>query len=393
MTGLLRRAWLALSGRAAGRDRWVLAVGITVRLAAVVMLLCALPLIWHRLPYPGWSVLLVLALTAETAAVVTWWLWRGRITAGPLVLDVLTGVLALAVCPILNAPHAVVGWTGFPYPHTVLVSFTYGLAPRRLWPAVAGGAALAATSAAGSVAIDQVSLGHALLAVPGFLVNPTVGWLTARLMRRTSDQVESARTQAVAAAADLATARERNRHARALHDRVLQTMETLARGRTVAPEALRAQVVDQAAWLRHFVETGQASDDEDLPAGLAAATRAAVRAGVTVRLNDARLRLAAHPGVGDLPRERRDALVSAVHHTLTAIAGASGEVIVHAAPDRGGVLVTVLATGPAPPPSPDDVTELEQRLAPVGGRVVVEALPYVELWVPARPRGRAGAPP
>ncbi|MEO3928841.1 hypothetical protein ABGB07_34035 [Micromonosporaceae bacterium B7E4] len=380
MTALLWRSWLALTGRAAGGDRLVLAVGLTVRIAAAVMLLYTLPLIWHRLPYPGWSAVLVLALCAQTAAVLTWWLRRQRVTAGPLVLDVLTGVSALAVCPILNAPHAVVGWTGFAYPHTILVSFTYGLGPRRLWPVVAAGTALAATSVAGSVAVDGVSLASALLATPGYFVHPTVGWLTANLLRRTSDQVEAVRTRAVAAAAELATARERARHARALHDRVLQTVETLAREHTVASAPLRERILDQAAWLRRFVETGQATHDEDLCTGLAAASRAAARTGSTVQLNDARLRLAAQNGVADLSPERRDALVAAVHHALTAI---TGSVVVHATLDGDGVLVTVLATGPATPPSPNDVTDIEQQLASVGGRVAVDPVPYMELWIPA----------
>jgi hypothetical protein len=157
-------------------------------------------------------------------------------------------------------------------------------------------------------------------------------------------------------------------------------METLARGQTVADGALRARVVEQAGWLRRFVETGRAEQEDDLAVGLAAAARAASRTGAEVQLNDAQLR--AGERAGGLGAVQRETLIQAVHQAIAAITGTASGVVVRATPERDGVLVTVLATGPADAPDPDEVAELSARLSTVGGKVMVEPVPYVELWVP-----------
>jgi hypothetical protein len=105
-----------------------------------------------------------------------------------------------------------------------------------------------------------------------------------------------------------------------------------------------------------------------------------------VQLNDARLRTG-EPSA-ELGTAQRETLVQAVHQAIAAITGTASGVVVRATPEGDGVLVTVLATGPAHAPDPDEVAELSARLSTVGGSLVVEPVPYVELWVPA---GRTAA--
>jgi hypothetical protein len=81
------------------------------------------------------------------------------------------------------------------------------------------------------------------------VVNSVVGWTSARVLRRGTAELDAV---------------ERSRHAWALHDRVLQTLKTLANRVTLADPALLARVVEDAAWLRMFVETGELEQRDDL---------------------------------------------------------------------------------------------------------------------------------
>ncbi len=373
--------WQRLSAGVADRDQMVLVIGLAVRTAALITLSCALLFTWRHLPWPGWSALLAAVLAGESAAVAGRWLRRGGLTPSTLALDLPTAAAALLCGRFLDAPTGDPGWTDFPYPYTVMVSITLGLCCTGAWSALLVGSALAAACAGAAMSIDHLSVTDALLLTPGYIVNAVAGWLAAHSVRRTADQVAAARTAAVVAAAGIATARERSRQARELHDRVLQTMETLTRGQTVLDPALRERLTDRAAWLRRFVETGESDLTDDLPSDLDAAVRAVGRRGVKIRLNDVGLR---GEDAGDpIAPAPREALVESVHHALTALAGSADTITVRAVFAEHGVLVTVLATGPAAPPSPDEEAELSDRLAGVGGRLTVEPLPYLTLWVPA----------
>ncbi|NUT50617.1 MAG: hypothetical protein HOV94_25405, partial [Saccharothrix sp.] len=72
--------------------------------------------------------------------------------------------------------------------------------------------------------------------------------------------------------------------------------------------------------------------------------------------------------------------------TATVLAAFEGAVVVRAAPERGGLAVSVLADRAGDPAVLDEVPG---RLAAVGGHVEVEPS-YVEFWVPAQ-RCRAKA--
>jgi hypothetical protein len=364
-----------------GPDRLVLAAAVTVRLAGVVMLGYSVPLVWGELPHPGAALLLALGASVESFGVVAWWLSRRRLDPRTLLVDLPAGLVLLLLGGALARP-GVPGWTWFGYPYTILVSLTLGLACRSPAAALGAGALWAGAALVAAAGPVHAGLPVALGIVPPFLVIPLVGWLCARLLRRTADQLELARGAAEREVAALATAQERDRHARALHDRVLQTLETLARGAAIGEPAARACVAEQAEWLRGYVETGRVQSD-DLAAGLAAVARLGARDGVAVQLNDARLRLA-EPAT-DLSPARRDLLVSATHQAVAALGRPGAGVVVRAVPQDGGVLVTVLATS-APETfggAAHELAETQERVRRAGGRASVDPLPYVELWLPA----------
>lgn len=368
--------WLA---QVSGRDRLVLLAGLTVRMAAVALLPYVLPLTWRHLPRPGWSVLLAALLAVESVVVVAWWLSQHRLDPRALWLDLPTGVLALlAGTALVGGQRGPLGWTMFVYPYMILVAFAVGLTGLRLIHVVALGALLGAANALGLALFHPTSLDEGLI-VTAYVVNPAVGWGLARLLHRGADEIAAAGVAAVRETAELVAATQRAAAATALHDRVLQTLETLGRGATLSDPELRERVRDRAAWLRRYVETGQADQSDDLSVALDAAARAARRAGIAVELNDARLRVA-EPGQL-LDPAQRDALVDAAYQTIAAFWGCGRQIVARAAPEAGGVLVTVLSAGPGLPDAAE-ISDARFRLASVGGRLTVDAAPYAELWVP-----------
>jgi signal transduction histidine kinase len=368
--------WLA---QVPGRDRLVLLAGLTIRVAALVMLGYVLPLTWRHLPRPGGSTLLAVLLVLESLVVLAWWLARHRLDPRTLWLDLPTGVLALLAGTALVGRHGLLGWTMFVYPYMILVSFAVGLTCRRLPSAVLAGGLWGVTNAVGLALFHPAPLAGELLIVPAYLVNPAVGWGLARLLYRGADEVAAARTAAVRETADLVTAAQRATLATALHDRVLQTLETLGRGETVTDPPLRERVRARAAWLRRYVETGRADQSDDLSIALEAAARVARQAGISVEVNDARLRVA-EPG-GLLDAAQRDALVDAAYQTIAAFRSGGREIVVRATPEEDGVLITVLSAGPGLPDA-EDISDARSRLTSAGGRLTVDAAPYAELWVP-----------
>ena len=370
-------AWTAGLPRVPVTRRPLMLVGLAVRLLGVLMLGYAAPLVYHRLPHPGWFLAVVAAVALHGLAVVVWWLWRGEIVHATVLSDLPLGAAALFIGPLLAAPGGQPGWTMLAVPYTVLLSYTCGLICRTAPGSVGVGAAWAASAVAGMLAAGRWAPGYAALLLSAYLVIPAVGWGTARLMRRISVELELAHAGVVRQAAELATAHERARHEAALHDRVLQTLEMLGRGGEVVPVELRERVRTQAAWLRGYVETGRADQLDDLSARLATAVRSA-SPGVAVELNDAGL-ATGDPG-GGLTARQQDALVDAVRASVAAL-GRCGPVVVRAEATSGEVLVSVLAS-PAEPVRVD-LDDVAAAVEAAGGALVAEPTPYVELRMPA----------
>jgi hypothetical protein len=338
---------------------------------------------WRHFPYPGWSALLGLALATHAAVDAAWWLRRRAIPRATLALDLPVGAAALVAGAALTTRHGPVGGTAYPFPYMVLAALALGFACRTWWGTVLAGLVWAGAQAGALVLVTHRPVVASLFVVPSLLVNPVVGWCCARLLRRGSAALAAAQALAVRRTAELTTERERRRHAYALHDRVLQTMETLAAGDAVGEAALAERVAVEAAWLRRFVEGGAVDQSEDLVLALDAAARAARSTGVEIQLNDAALR-ADERAQQALSAEAREALLAALHQVLVALAGPAAHLVVRVTPEGGGLLVTVLSSRPGTADAAV-LAAVAQRLDQAGGRLELDQVPYAELWVPAEP--------
>ncbi len=367
--------------RSTGPDRLALLAVATVRLSALTMLGYTISLVWRHFPHPVWSLVIALALAAESVALLWCWLRTGTVgRAVTLAADLPLGVVALIASALVARHQGLVGWTDFAFPYTVLIAFTLGFACRTLAGTVAAGLTWGITHMVCTAAVEHTPVAMSLFVIPSYLVNPLVGWISARLLRSIAAELDGAWQQSVRRAAELAAEQERARHAWALHDRLLQTLETLARGTTMRGTELSDRVVEEAAWLRRFVETGEVDQSEDLSAGLAAVVRAVAGGGVRVQLNDAAVRAA--PADLDLPEPARTALVEATHQALVGVAAGAKRVVVRAAREDDRVLVTILAEEPSGAPDLGEVDRARLRVRGAGGDLTVDPLPYVELWVP-----------
>ncbi|GAB3907092.1 hypothetical protein GCM10029964_104730 [Kibdelosporangium lantanae] len=364
------RAWYTRALHS-GLSSLLLLVALTIRLAGVVSVAVALPFVWERFTVHWLALATVGGMALSTGAVVLIWLRTRTIGLAGLLVDVPTGLALLLVNASIAPDHP--GWGFFAYPHTVLVSLTLGMATRSA--TVAG--LLALTWGGGYVLADVLfhhgTVAGAVGAIPSYAANTLAGWAVARARRRAdADLVESQRRE-LEAATELATQRERHRQARALHDRVLQTLETLANGDLVDDPGQRAVVRNRAAWLRRFVETGATR-----ASALEQAAVDARSAGLAVDFYDTGLRTAP-----DLPsREILATLADVTRALLLSLASHNNAVVVRVDIERSGVLLTVLVTRGTTPPDAGTVAVAKNTLGRVGGEVRVEPDPFVELWVP-----------
>jgi hypothetical protein len=350
-------------------------VAVIIRVGAVVILAVAIPFVWGRFAHPLAGLAVALGLAVTAALVLLLWHRAGTITRTSLLIDVPVGLAAL----FLNAwltPDPVPGWSYFAYPHTIFVAITLGMVCRRATLALALGLIWAAGYSLATILFHHTAPLATLTTWPAYLGNALIGWATVLLQRRTTTSLEQARSQELAAAATLAAERVRLQQASALHDRVLQTLETLTAGNIVASEEHRARIRTHALWLRGFVRDG---DPGSLAAELEAAAETARRAGLSVDVHDATPQHDA-PALGD---DQRNALVNATAHLLDALARHNTAAVVHVEPEPGRLLVTILGTAGGTALADHDLTVARALLSAAGGELLVEPLPYLELRVPS----------
>ena len=371
--------------------RLVLLLGLAIRASGVLMLAVTLPVIRSHMAHPWWSGLLALGLAVENAAVAVWWLVRGRPDARVLWVDLPTGVVAIVLNTWLTPGRGSAGWALFVYPNTVLLAFVTGLLCRRASAAVACGTLWAATNVAATWWFRHASTGMVVQLNPPYLINALVGWLGGSMLRKNEERLAAALAAEVRETVELAASAQQWGLAVALHDGVLQTLETLQRGAAIEDSVLRAEVADRATWLRRYIEIGHGEQGDDLGVDLDAVVVAARQRGIVVEVNAARL-LAAEDGLG--VGVHREVMLEALFQTIAAFGDHSdGVVMVRAIPDRGGVFVTVLSTGDTTPDS-TDIADASAQLAAAGGWLRLAPVPCVELWVPGAAGGvvSMGAP-
>jgi signal transduction histidine kinase len=262
------------------------------------------------------------------------------------------------------------------YPYSVICSLAFGVGLRRLSAVLAATALLAAGYLYGGGHLHADPAANVAVNAITYFPNSVIAWTVSWQLRHMGRELEVSRSREAVLARD----QERLRHARMLHDRVLQTMETLARGQWIADAALKARVAEEAVWLRGLVEgTGEAAGG-DLLGQLSELTARAARDGLHVEFNYATLRGAAI--LGALDSQRSAALVGAVSEALTNVVkhAETASAVLRLAAAPGALVVTVLDQGrgfnPATQPAGMGLKEsIRGRVTESGGTVRIDTAP------------------
>lgn len=393
---MLGMAWDAQDGPSAyDRAHRALARAILFfRTGGVVEILLAASLDFSRYPagHLGPVLGLIVLVTGESALLVVGCLRAGRVPAAWVFPDVLFCTAAIVACAALTAPRDYHTWANFMYPFSLLAVLGIGAGLRRLPTALAVTTLLVAGYLGSAVFLHGDPLWNVFPDSLTYYANMIVAWAVARHLLAGGRESDRNRAAAVGKAAELASERERARHARILHDRVLQTLETLARGRWLADPEIRAHIASEAAWLRALVEGVDLEHERDLLTALQLLVRRNESMGLRIELNFSRLR-DTEQWRARLRPELVDAVVDATREALTNVAKHAGvdTAVVRASATDDALTVSVLDQGCGF--EPDKVSRgiglarsIRGRLAELGGTARIESAPgagtYVELVVP-----------
>lgn len=376
----------AVSGGAAHSQRLILLAVVFARLLGLAELTADVSIGWSRHGSTPQVAVLAAAVLAEGAAlIIASWI-RGSVSPSWAAADAIFAALGLV---------AFASQTTKPFdPWAFMFEFSFtsaviiGVSFRRLRTVV-----LWLCAPAGAYAATALLERNAGWNVPQDLVSylglAAISWAVARELRRVGNALDQARADAVARESAQAAERERSRNLRDLHDRVLQTLETLARGRFIDDDRVRAQVTRDAFWLRRAVAgepAPAAAAAGDLGAALAAVTEDHISAGLRVQLHASRIN-------GKPTASAVLALTAAVSEALTNVRKHAGvtQAVVQAASDAGGLRVTVLDSGCGfDPGQPGRGLGLREsiigRLDQVGGYARIDSSAgigtCIEMWVP-----------
>jgi signal transduction histidine kinase len=368
------------------------------RLGGLAEIALAGALDFTRFPRPDLSIGLIGLVVVESALLVAACRRAGCVRPAWVAADAVFCTAALAVCAALTAPQYYGTWVNFMYPFTVVTSVGIGLAFRRLPSAALVTTVLAVGYVCSAVMLHGEPVWNALPNAATYYANMIVAWPVSRYLLATGRELDRNRAHAVRQAGELAKETERSRHARILHDRVLQTMEALARGDWVADPQFRAHIAAEAEWLRGLVEGQDLGGDRDLLAALQRLVQRNARTGLRVELNGSRLR-DSYAVRSTLGPEVVDAVVDATQEALTNVAKHAGvdAAVVRADVAAGNLTVSILDQGKGFDPETVSrgtgiARSIRTRIAEQGGDVRIESDigvgTYVEISVPLP----AGAP-
>lgn len=260
-------------------------------------------------------VALITAVAAQGALLCAYSLRRGHTSPSWITADVVFCAVCLTIDAGLTTGPYGRSWVDFMYPFSVITSYGVGIAYRRWTTVVAVTTILAAAYLTSATAIHHDLIWNDIPDALTYYPNTLVAWAVARQLRHTSRNLDQHLDVAVTAAADLARERERLRHARILHDRVLQTMEALAQGQWITDADLRAHIAEEAAWLRGLVQGASRGDDGDLLANMQVLVQRASHHGLRVRLNDSGYQVA-DVSSRQIPAESIAAVIDATREAL-----------------------------------------------------------------------------
>ncbi len=386
----LTTAWASgrAPGQATARGEAVLVyTAVLYRAYGLSQVLFTAMLGWEQHPDQPQLAWLPAVIVAESVAVMLACQRQRRVLPWVMAADAAFSVsVLLAAARLVNVP----GLPDFAYTYTVVSSVAIGFAFRRYRTVLALTVALAAAYYVGESVFRHATFDTLAPNSISYFTNTGVTWVVARYLRRINARLDDSQAAALAQAEALSAERERARHASILHDRVLQTLETLARGHWLSDEAIRRHVAQEAAWLRALVN-GYGGPPGDLLAGLSQLVQDHALTGLHVDFSAAQLY---GPGwQAGLSSRARAALVDAAREALTNVTKHAGvaEAIMRAHCTPYALTVSVLDHGagfdPARTPPGLGLREsITRRLADAGGAATVQSAPgegtYVELTVP-----------
>jgi signal transduction histidine kinase len=327
---------------------------------------------------------LLAAIAAESAVLCTACLRARRVRSWWAVADLAFTIVVLAASAMGNVRY---GGLYVAYPYSVICSVAFGIGLRRLSAVLAATAFLAAGYLYGGGYLHADPASHVVVNAITYFPNTVVAWAVARQFRRMGRELEASRSREAMLARD----QERLRHARMLHDRVLQTMETLARGQWIADAALKARVAEEAVWLRGLVEGTDEAAGGDLLGQLSKLAARVARDGLHVELNYATLRGSAI--LGALDSQRSAALAGAVSEALTNVVkhAATASAVLRLTATPAALVVTVLDQGRGFDPATQSEgmglkESIRGRITESGGTVRIDTAPgagtYLEITMP-----------
>ncbi len=343
---------------------------------------------------------LLAAIAAESAILCTACLRARRVRPGLAVADLAFTIGVLAASAAAGARY---GGLYIAYPYSVICSVAFGIALRQLAAVLAATALLAAGYLYGGGYLHADLASHVAVNAITYFPNTIVAWAVSRQLRHMARELDASRSREAMLARD----QERLRHARLLHDRVLQTMETLARGHWITDAALKARVAEEATWLRGLVEGTSDTPGEGLLSQLTTLAARAARDGLHVELNYATLRGPAIPGA--LGLQRSTALAGAISEALTNVAkhAATTTAVLRLTATPTTLTVTILDQGRGfdPATQPEGIglrQSIRGRITEAGGTIHIDTAPgagtCIEITMPLTaasaggPSGRDGIP-
>jgi signal transduction histidine kinase len=330
------------------------------------------------------AVALLAAVTAESVLLCTACLRARRVRSWWAVADLAFTIFVLVASAMVTARY---GGLYVAYPYSVICSLAFGVGLRRLGAVLAATVFLTAGYLYGGGHMHADPAAHVAVNSITYFPNTVVTWAVSRQLRRMGRELDASRSRE----ATLARDQERLRHARMLHDRVLQTMETLALGQWIADAALKARVAEEAVWLRGLVEGTAKATGGDLLSQLGELVARAARDGLRVEFNYATLRGSAI--LGALDPQQSAALAGAVGEALTNVVkhAETTSAVLRLAATPAALVVTVLDQGrgfdPAEQPEGMGLKEsIRGRVTESGGTVWIDTAPgagtYLEITMP-----------
>lgn len=375
-------------GRRAG-ERSLLLMVVAFRLAGVIKVASDTDsmAVW----LPSWQLPVLMGMLIAESTVVLCVHWRrGALTPSWLVTaDALFLIAIIWVDVAVTADPIRHTWGSWILYYALCATVGFGLGIQRWW--VAALVICAVTVSYGLC--DSVMVGRGSVRtfeMVGFLVNGGLSWLLARTLRPQAAALDAARERAARQEIALAEERERTRQAALVHDRILQTLETLATRDWIPDRRMRQYVAAKACWLRAFVQ-----GDEQRPASAESKLVDVISDvigthGLSVEFNIAQLR-----DLGDsMSPAVVDALAGAVHEALTNVARHSGvnHAVLHVAATDDEIVASVLdhgrGFGTGGPATGIGIRDsIRRRVAEAGGEALIESSSggvYVEIRLPAR---------